>query len=138
MKYFLIYVLTFFFLSCKSQDKIKINLLVENNSDILIDSVNIHFFEQKKTYYKIKPKSILNIEFNILKEKIPKGESGVFSINIFKNDYFYSCSSGLIGFPTSQLYENYSFFIFNDYITTKKDFIPQFKQQKQNISDFNY
>ena len=69
---------------------------------------------KKKTYYKIKPKSILNIEFNILKEKIPKGESGVFSINIFKNDYFYSCSSGLIGFPTSQLYENYSFFIFND------------------------
>ena len=36
--------------------KIKINLLVENNSDILIDSVNIHFFEQKKNILQNKTK----------------------------------------------------------------------------------
>ncbi len=137
MKYILIVLLTIFLFSCKSQHKTKINLLVENNSDILIDSVYIYFFDQKKIYYKMKPKSKLNIDFYILNEKIPKGESGVFSINVFKNNYFYSCSNGLIGFPTSQLYENYSFFIYNDFITTKKDFIPQSKQLKQNILEFN-
>ena len=136
MKNIFLLCITFFLFSCKSQDKLKVNLFVEINSDELIDSISIYFFEQKKTYKKIKSKSKLNIDFYIQKEKIPKGETGIFSINVFKNGYFYNCTNGLIGFPTAQLYENYSFFIYNDYITTKKDFIPQNKQRKQNISEF--
>ena len=53
MKNIFLLCITFFLFSCKSQDKLKVNLLVENNSDELIDSISIYFFEQKKTYKKI-------------------------------------------------------------------------------------
>ena len=58
MKNIFLLCITFFLFSCKSQDKLKVNLLVENNSDELIDSISIYFFEQKKTYKREKLKSL--------------------------------------------------------------------------------
>ncbi|MFN4152758.1 MAG: hypothetical protein ACK4IX_17580 [Candidatus Sericytochromatia bacterium] len=136
MKYSII-ILLFFFSSCKSQeDSRNVELTVFDYSDKKIDSIYIYFLNQKRVIKNLKSKEKLKLEFTIKDKDIPKGERGVFSIVTFQDDYFLQQTNGFIGFPYSKMEDSYEFYISNDYITIEKDFVPTFKREKQNISEF--
>lgn len=136
MKYSII-ILLFFFSSCKSQeDSRNVELTVFDNSDKKIDSIYIYFLNQKRVIKNLKSKEQLKLEFTINEKDIPKGERGVFSIVTFHEDYFLSQTNGFIGFPYTKMEDYYEFYISNDYITTKKDFVPTYKPEKKKISEF--
>ncbi|MFL9843984.1 hypothetical protein [Flavobacterium rhizosphaerae] len=119
-----------------SQQETNIKLIIHNKSGKSLDSIIIHdLFDHEKVLYNINMDTIIVMNYNN-KEKIPKGERGVFSLAVFDKRYFYTMSNGFIGFPTARLEDEYSFYIYDTYITTKEDFIPKNKDHRHKIEDF--
>lgn len=136
MKYIIVLFLFLSLISCNGQEDREVKLILKNNSNQAIDSISLYFFNEKTKYYNIKKNEELNLIFKIKADSIPKGERSVFSICAFKDDYFIDSSTGFIGFPTAKLEDSYSFYIYDDYITSKKNFKPQYIQEKHKISEY--
>lgn len=122
--------------SCNAQEEREIKLRIKNNSNKTMDSIRLHFFNERTKYYNIKKNDELNLIFKIKTDLIPKGERGVFSICVFEGEYFFDTSAGFVGFPTAKLEDNYSFYIYDDYVTIKKDYKPHHLLEKHKISEY--
>lgn len=122
--------------ACKGQE-FETELTIYNNSFKTLDSIVLHdVFDKEITYRNIKPGSIIKVEYNERYSKIPPGERGVFSINVFEENYFYGQTVGFIGFPGTTINEKYELYIYSDYIATKKDFKPKYPAEKRKISEY--
>lgn len=123
--------------SCKGQDEVNIKLTIYNNSMKHLDSVLVHdVYDNETVYYDVKPDAIIVHNFAGSKSLIPKGERGVFTLAVFDKKKFYTMNAGFIGFPTSKLEDEYEFYIYDTFISTKREFIPKNKEQRQNIEEY--
>lgn len=122
--------------SCNSQDH-TIKMRIENKSKIAYDSLRIYFYSTKDTIIKnFKPNDVIIRKINLKNFTDPSGERLVTSLYAFKDDYYYFCENGIIGFPYSKLENEYNYFIHDDFITTKENFAPDFKPEKKKTSEF--
>lgn len=135
---FTVLVIIFITLSCNFFKNKKVTLKVINNSNIKYDSIKLYLYlNYDTTFYNVKPK------FNFLKKVELKNteydESGTkitSSLIVFKDSTFYYTSGGFIDYPYGEMESEYSYYIFDDYITTKKDFKPQYMPKKHKLSEY--
>lgn len=136
IKYLFYLFLIFAFTYCKGQDVTSVNLKVKNNSSTTRDSLQLNFLGEKRTYYNLKSKDSLQLTFKIESKNVPRGESSVFDIVIFKGDFFYWSSTGFIGMPTAYIESDYGFYIYDDYVTIEDGYVPLYKEALKPISEF--
>lgn len=122
--------------SCNSQDH-NITMRIENKSKVTYDSLRIYFYSTEDTIIKnFEPNDIVIRKINLKNFTDPCREELVTSLCAFKDDYYYFRENGLIGFPYSKLENEYNYFVYDDYVTTKEGHTPTFKRGKKKISEF--
>lgn len=124
-----------FFSSCNSQEK-NIKMKIVNKSNTTYDSLKVYFYSTKDTVIKnFKPNDIVERNIKLENYTDPSGEKLVTFLLAFKDDYYYYCENGIIGFPYSNLENEYNYFVYDDFVTTKDNFAPTWKPEKKKISD---
>jgi len=114
----------------------QVKVVVTNASETVYDSVSVYVFPDKRiTFYNVKPHDRLSKTFDYKNFSYPRGEHTASVISAYKDDYYLVQESGLIDTPFAFLKEEYNYFIYDGYITTKKDFKPVKLPEKYKISE---
>jgi len=135
MKSLILLVSALFFVSCSAQEDVQIKLTIHNKSGKTLDSIAIYdIFKGHTTLYNVGKDTIIKKVYINKRTLLPKGESTVFYLYAFDKNQYYSMENGFIGFPTAYLEGEYSFYIWDTYISRKEDYIPPATRRDQRHS----
>lgn len=139
MRLLLLLIFSIIFTSCSGQEDVQIKLTIHNNSGKTLDSIAVYdLFKGHITYYDVKKDSVIEKLCINKRALLPKGESTVFYIYAFDKNQYYRMENGFIGFPTASLEDEYEFYIWETYISNKKDYVPPTGHTDQRYSMEEY
>ena len=134
----LIYLLFLLITTSCSGQEFDTELTIYNKSGKVLDSLIVYDLLDKEIMYRtIKKDTVFTVKYKGKWSEIPRGERGVFTINVFDEGYFYGQTLGFIGFPTATLKDKYELYIYREYTSDTEQIISNPRPQKKKISEYN-
>lgn len=125
------------FLSCSYKQDFIVNVEINNMSNVAYDSVGIYVYPDNEiTFYNVKPGDKIVKDFEYKNFEYKRGDALASGIYVFQGDEYFYTEGGIIDVPFGLLEDHYEYYIYNDYVTTKKGFVPENLRKKQKISEF--